>query len=72
MRRVLLLLVLLFIFFVISTSFYFKNISAQENQSVSDSSSVIVEKLDMILKNQTAILSQIEDMKQEIRARCTR
>ena len=72
MKKILLLLVLLFVFLAISTSFYFKNIAAQENQSTSDSNPVIIEKLEKILEKQTAILNQIEDLKKEIKARCTR
>lgn len=72
MKRILLLSVLLLVFLAISVSFYFNNISAQENQPSSEANATIVAKLDKILENQATILSQLESMKQEIRARCTR
>jgi len=72
MKRVLWLLVLLVVFLAICSPFYFRNITAQENQPVSDVSAVIVEKLDKILDNQASILNQMEELKKELKARCTR
>ncbi|HOX54651.1 MAG: hypothetical protein PHI86_01845 [Candidatus Omnitrophica bacterium] len=72
MKRILLLSVLLLVFLAISVSFYFNNISAQENQPTPEDNAAMVAKLDKILENQTTILSHLDIMKQEIRARCTR
>lgn len=72
MKKALLLLVLLAVFLAISSPFYFRNIAAQENQPTSDASAAIVEKLDKILDNQASILNQIEELKKELKARCTR
>jgi hypothetical protein len=69
MRRFFLPLILLFAFLVISTFLYFRTINAQETSSSMDSS--IIEKLDKILENQKDFLQRLDNLRKEVRARCS-
>jgi len=70
-RKIFLSVVLLSLFMAISLSFYFRNIRAQDAASPAETESKIVAKLDKIMDGQRKIVQQLEDLKKELRARCT-
>lgn len=72
MKKFLSLVVLVILFLMFSIGVYFKNISAQETGTAMESKIAGIEKLDEILNNQKKIMQQIDELKTEVRARCTR
>jgi len=70
MRKFFLLLVLLFVFLVLSSTFYFKNITAQDSEIRVSAEARILDRLNKIVENQDEIIEKLENLKQEVKARC--
>ncbi|MFH1655363.1 MAG: hypothetical protein ABH954_01985 [Candidatus Omnitrophota bacterium] len=70
MKRFFLLLVLLFVFLAFSVTFYFRNTTAQDTELKVSAEARIIDKLNKISENQNQILQKLEDLRQEVKARC--
>ena len=71
MRKIFLFLVLLLVFLVFSVSFHFKSIAAQDTGIGKGIETMILDRLNKIAENQREIIKNIENLSQEVKARCS-